>query len=98
MDYISPMLYPSTFAQGNLDLEDPYAEPYEVVFRACAALAERTSTSIRPWLQHYWRESDPYGVEELRAQRQGAIDAATQGWMFWNSAGKYVEEVFDPAP
>ncbi len=97
MDYISPMVYPSTFAPGNLDLERPNQQPYEVVYRACMALAQRTSTPIRPWLQHYWFESVPYGVKELRQQRQAAIDASTEGWMFWNAAGRYVEGTFNPA-
>jgi hypothetical protein len=97
MDYVSPMLYPLTFTKGNLDLDEPYRQPYEVVYRACVALAERTDTPIRPWLQHYWLESQPYGVKELRQQRQAAIDADTEGWMFWNSAGQYIESVFDPA-
>jgi hypothetical protein len=97
MDYVSPMLYPLTFTKGNLDLDDPYGQPYEVVYRACMALAERTDTPIRPWLQHYWLESAPYGVKELRLQRQATLDANTEGWMFWNSAGQYLEGVFGPA-
>jgi len=92
MDYMSPMLYPATFVEGNLGYDDPIEYPYEVVYRSCVELAERTETRIRPWLQHY-----RYSVEEMRLQRQAADDAGTRGWMFWNAAGKYDEQVFDPA-
>ena len=92
MDYVSPMLYPATFVEGNLGYDDPTEYPYEIVYRSCSELAERTVTRIRPWLQHY-----RYSVEEMRLQRQAADDAGTRGWMFWNAAGKYDEQVFDPA-
>jgi len=92
MDYLSPMLYPATFVEGNLGYDDPTEYPYEIVYRSCVELAERTETRIRPWLQHY-----RYSVKEMRLQRQAADDAGTRGWMFWNAAGKYDEQVFDPA-
>ena len=98
MDYISPMLYPSTFASGSLDYEDPMQYPYEVVYRSCVELSKKTQTKMRPWLQHYsWNHVD-YGVDEMRLQKAAAADAGTYGWMFWNAAGKYQEGTFDPAP
>ena len=93
IDYISPMLYPATFTEGNLGYDDPASHPYDVVRRSCTQLAARTKTRIRPWLQHY-----RYSVEQMRLQKAAAEDAGTAGWMFWNAAGKYDERVFDPAP
>jgi hypothetical protein len=92
MDYISPMLYPATFAPGSLGYDEPVLHPYEVVYRSCIELAKRTTTPIRPWLQHY-----RYTVGQMRLQREAAGDATTEGWMFWNAAGRYDEGVFDPA-
>jgi len=97
MDYISPMLYPSTFASGSLGYVEPMLYPYEVVYRSCIELSKRTATRVRPWLQHYSWNNMNYGVKEMRLQKAGAIDAETHGWMFWNAAGRYDEQVFDPA-
>ena len=94
VDYISAMLYPSTFGKGNLGLDNPSQEPYQVVYKSCIAALGRTKTKMRPWLQYYWGDADYY-----RAQKQAAIDAKTYGWMFWNAGGKYTDEAaFEPAP
>ena len=97
MDYVSPMLYPATFVGGNLGYEDPLLHPYQVVYRSCVEVAKRTNTRVRPWLQHYSYNNVTYGVEEMRLQKQAAADAKTHGWMFWNAAGRYDEQSFDPA-
>jgi len=93
MDYLSPMLYPSTFIPGNLGLAEPWRHPYEIVYYGVRKVRGRTSTLIRPWLQSY---SLPvtYGPTELLLQRRGAEDAGACGWLYWNAAGKYRPEVF----
>jgi hypothetical protein len=106
VDYISPMLYPATFVSGNLGYEDPLEHPYELIYRSCVELYQRIQThvplsaewpKVRPWLQHYSADGVVYGVEEMNLQKQAAADAQTRGWMFWNAAGKYLEEAFAPA-
>nr|MBC7244263.1 carboxypeptidase regulatory-like domain-containing protein [Chloroflexota bacterium] len=97
MHYISPMLYPATFASGSLGYEEPLLYPYEVVYRSCIELTNRTKTRVRPWLQHYSWNNVTYGIEEMRLQKQAAADAKTYGWMFWNAAGRYEEQSFDMA-
>jgi len=97
VDYLSPMLYPSTFISGNLGLDNPMLYPYEVVYRSCVELSKRTTTRVRPWLQHYsWKGVD-YGSEELRLEKQAADDAGTYGWMFWHAGGRYNANAFDEA-
>ncbi len=104
MDYISPMLYPATFVSGNLGYEEPLLHPYQVVHRSCVELTKRIESNlssaprrakVRPWLQHYSANGVNYGVEEMRLQKQAAADAQTDGWMFWNAAGRYDEATFD---
>ena len=87
VDYLCPMVYPSTFAPGNLGLADPYASPYEVVYRSVQEASRRVppGTRVRPWLQHYF-----YGPDDLREQMQAAADAGGWGWMFWNSRANYL--------
>ena len=105
VDYISPMLYPATFVSGNLGYENPLQHPYEVVYRSCVELQKRIESvssprelaKVRPWLQHYSAKGVVYGTEEMNLQKQGSADADTRGWMFWNAAGRYLEEAFAPA-
>ncbi|MFN2166316.1 MAG: putative glycoside hydrolase, partial [Anaerolineae bacterium] len=96
VDYISPMVYPTTFGKGNLGIDDPVNQPYEIVYKSCINARARTATKLRPWLQHYWGDAEYYV-----AQRQAATDAGSYGWMFWNAGGRYNEEGLfapDPAP
>jgi hypothetical protein len=92
VDYLAPMLYPSTFAAGNLGLANPSAYPYEVIFRSQNAAAARVpqATKVRPWLQAYW-----YTTAEMLLQKQAANDANAAGWIWWNAAGIYDEALFE---
>lgn len=103
-DYICPMIYPSLWWQGYLDLDNPTAHPYEVIAGTLktAALQFAGKRAVnRPWLQDH---TDPwaahvveYGPKEVRAQ----IDATeafdpTMGWMLYNSANAYHDEAVKP--
>ena len=93
-DYLSPMVYPSTFGEGSINIENPALHPYEVVYGSCQEGIERTSTKIRPWLQHYSLYGVIYDTDEMLAQKKAAEDAGTCGWLFWNAGAKYDEDVF----
>lgn len=96
VDYLSPMLYPSTFAKGNLGYDQPLLYPYEVIYRSVLKSKERAPTLVRPWLQHYTLSGVTYGPTQLLLQRQGAEDAASCGWIYWNAAGRYEESILMP--
>jgi hypothetical protein len=91
VDYLAPMLYPSTFVPGNLGYDDPSAYPYEVIYRSLGRALERVPPTIRvrPWLQAY-----NYAFDEMALQQQAATDAAAAGWSWWNAGGVYDEAVF----
>jgi hypothetical protein len=89
VDYVCPMIYPSTFESGNLGLASPSDSPYEVIQLSMQLAAERTDTPVRPWLQGYW-----YEVEDMAAQRRAAEEASDLGWCFWNARGEYDEAFF----
>jgi hypothetical protein len=91
VDYLCPMVYPSTFRSGNLGYADPSARPYDVIYRSQLAAEARvpSSTRVRPWLQAYW-----YTLDEMLSQKQAADDAFATGWTFWNAGGVYNEELF----
>jgi hypothetical protein len=89
VDYLCPMIYPSTFESGNLGLASPKDEPYRVIELSMALAAERTDTLVRPWLQHYW-----YEREQIAAQRRAVEAVSDVGWCFWNARGEYDEAFF----
>lgn len=99
VDYICPMVYPSTWEPGALGLDYVPAHPYEIVYRSIAYGLKRIKdipgVKIRPWLQDfddYQFKGLPYGVKELDEQRRGAADAGAVGWMLWNAGGVFTEE------
>ena len=99
VDYVSPMVYPSTWEPGALGLDYPPAHPYEIVYESIKYGLERLKdlpgVKIRPWLQDFddYQSRDlPYGRKELDAQRRAAADAGASGWMLWNAGGVYTEE------
>lgn len=99
VDYLSPMLYPSTFTPGLLHWEadkKPTEYPYEVVYESLVRMLERTDKPLRPWLQHFadYKYHLPFGLEHYQAQEKAAYDAGAQGWLFWNAQGVYEEALF----
>jgi hypothetical protein len=94
VDYLCPMVYPSTFITGNLGLANPMLHPYEVVAESLRQGMTLTSTRIRPWLQAYSLYGVIYGLEQQRAQRRAAEMMRASGWTFWNASGRYDERLF----
>ncbi len=39
---------------------------------------------IRPWIQDFTMGDPPYGVTEVQAQIDAAIEQGASGWMLWN--------------
>lgn len=96
VDYISPMVYPSTFEAGGLDYDRPAAHPYEVVYRSSVNAARRIANlkcKIRPWIQDFddYTFGIPYNAREVAVQIQAAEDAKVAGWLIWNPAGVYTQ-------
>jgi len=98
VDYLCPMVYPSTFAPGSMGFENPSLHPYDVVFRSVVKARSRTKTVVRPWLQHYSLNGVTYGRDELLIQRKAAERAGSAGWTYWNAGGKYDFSLFAPQP
>lgn len=100
-DYISPMMYPSTWRYAiNLwgsafdirNCSDAYACPYDIMRYGTSKAQERTTndwTLVRPWLQAY-----QMGLSSMLAQSQGANDANSAGYLFWNNQGIYPNGLF----
>jgi hypothetical protein len=112
MDYISPMLYPSHYACGqivnNVEFPIPDLDPYRVVYNALkktktrVILIKNYRAKFRPYLQdftaNYLKPGNfqTYGAEQVRQQIKAVYDAGYQGWLFWNINNEYSESAFLP--
>lgn len=102
LDYISPMIYPSHYSDGNYGIDHPDMHPYETI---CAALNDSRKelyfagqnsdhiATVRPWLQDFtatWLANHiPYGGPEVRAQIQATYDCGYDEWLLWDAACTY---------
>jgi hypothetical protein len=95
LDYVSPMLYPSSFQFGIPGYRNPVQHPHEVVYRSLERAKQRTGlpgVRFRPWLQafrDYAYDRRAFGAGEIQAQIRAADAAGTNGWMLWNPQNLY---------
>ena len=102
LDYISPMIYPSHYGDGNYGIEHPDLQPYETISAALqdsrkelyfAGLEGEHVAEVRPWLQDFtasWLANHiTYGPEQVRAQIQATYDAGYDEWLLWDASCKY---------
>ncbi len=92
VDVLSPMIYPSHYANGWLNLDVPNNYPEEVIDEALAYSTGRLQggAHMRPWLQAFSWSAD---------QVLEAIETADQyksGWLLWNSQSEF-EQSWIPA-
>jgi hypothetical protein len=95
VDYVSPMLYPSSFQFGIPGYRKPVEHPYEIVRLSLDRARERTARTplhFRPWLQafrDYAFGGRPFTAGEIRSQIKAAEDFGANGWMLWNPRNQY---------
>ena len=95
LDYVSPMLYPSSFQFGIPGYRHPVSHPYEIVSLTLGRARDRTGlppVRFRPWLQafrDYAFDRRAFGATEIRAQIDAAERFGSSGWMLWNPRNVY---------
>lgn len=100
-DYIMPMVYPSHYPAGFLNLKNPAAEPYQVVkysmdgaiVKRSLAQATATTTSmaeLRPWLQDFDLGAI-YDADMVQAQMKAVYDAGLTSWVLWDPKVQYTK-------
>jgi hypothetical protein len=99
LDAIYPMVYPSHYASGEYNLEDPNSNPGATVaysLRHFNRELAATRARIIPWLQDFsWRRT--YTIADVQAQIDSARRAKTGGYLLWNAAGIYTPGALEPA-
>jgi hypothetical protein len=101
VDYVCPMLYPSTFASGlpgGLPYPDVVTDPYKVIWGSVKHLRENQMAGsravVRPWLQYFDDYGDQlggyrYDAPQIEAQTKAAAEAGAVGWMLWDPRNAY---------
>lgn len=107
INYISPMVYPSHYAVGQMvngvQFMKPDFKPYEVVYNTLLKAKNRISAvegykaSVRPYLQDFtasWLGNgyyQSYGAEQVRQQIKATYDAGFEEWILWDANNTYSE-------
>jgi len=96
LDAVSPMLYPSHFADGFGRISSPVAHPYYFLYQGCQRLRKRAAdhgVEVRPWIQAFDYRVSKYDATYITEQLYGAEDGGARGWLLWNSASRYPFEI-----
>ena len=101
-DAISPMVYPSHYADGSFGIKYPDMEPGETVYQSLMKsnhLLEGEHVNVRPWLQDFtadylehYRECGP---EEVREQIEAVYKCGMTEWLIWDPSGHYSWDAFE---
>ncbi len=99
LDAIYPMVYPSHYASGEYNLDDPNDNPGATVAYSLRHFNRELAakkTRIIPWLQDFsWRRT--YTLADVQAQIDSARRAKAGGYLLWNAAGIYTPGALEPA-
>ena len=95
LDYICPMVYPSSFQHGLPGYRNSVAHPKEIVLLTLKNGNERLAglrVQIRPWLQNfrdYAFDRRMFGAKGVALQIAGAEMAGSCGWLLWDPRNVY---------
>ena len=104
VDYVSPMMYPSHYANGTYGLAIPDARPYETIYHGLQDAQKKDQglkakqqqpATIRPWYQDFtarWVKGHiPYGPREVQAQIKAGRDLGVEEYLIWDAGNSYSE-------
>ncbi len=97
VDYLAPIVYPSSWSEGEHGIADPSAEPAAIVRAALEVFAdavEGSDTRLVPWLQDFSLDQR-YGAEAVRAQIEGAAEAGVEEFLLWNPGARYTRAALE---
>src|SRR5581483_9571451 len=91
LDYVSAMVYPSHWAPGEYGVQNPNAQPYDIVLRSLQDFQKDvrgTGARVVPWLQDFSLGVE-YGPTQVAAEIQAARDAGIYEFLLWDPAVTY---------
>lgn len=94
-DYLSPMIYPSHYANGHMGYKNPANFPYQVVNKAMVdghnMIKKHTDEPVsktRPWLQAF-NLGAKYNYQNIRAEIKAVDQNNASGWLLWSARNVY---------
>lgn len=102
VDVVSPMIYPSHYADGIWGVAHPDLTPSPIIARALKDITEKNgklnaqgvdTAKVRPWLQSFtatWvHPHQTYGLAQVKEQIAASRKAGYPSYLLWNSANRY---------
>lgn len=104
LDYVSMMIYPSHFSEGNIASAPghPNDYPYETIYESlerAEANVPGSKVKFRPWLQDFsygYNGLRDYEPKDVRAQIDAAEDFGASGWLLWGDPFNVTVEALEP--
>jgi hypothetical protein len=102
LDYVSMMIYPSHFSEGNIASAPghPNDYPYETIFESlerAEQLVPGSGAKFRPWLQDFdYGGMRDYTAKDVRAQIDAAEDFGASGWLLWGDPFNVSVDALEP--
>ena len=100
-DFVSPMVYPSHYANNFNDWGNPAERPYDIVLYSMSRAVVRANQAnispykLRPWLQDFSINGTTYTPDMVRAQIKATYDVGLNSWMLWNASNIYTVSALD---
>lgn len=95
-DYICPMIYPSHWPKGFLNIPNPAAHPYPVINHSVKlGLNRMPDKKMRPWIQAFDLGA-VYTPERMADQKKGLYDLNVYSWLLWDPANRYKNMEVEP--
>ncbi len=99
VDYVSPMVYPSHWGDGEFGVADPVRQPGDIV-RASVEDFHRvvagSGAAVVPWLQDFDSGDVVYDVQKVSAQIDAARSTGSPGFLLWNPRSQYTVDALKP--
>jgi hypothetical protein len=98
VEYVSPMVYPSHWNDGEYGVRDPTRQPADIVTASLADFQKvlaGTGAQLVPWFQDFTMRGVPYGAAEVRAQINAAHALGITNWLQWNPSVTYTTDAYD---
>lgn len=93
IEALSPMVYPSHFAEGFMGYSKPGDHADIVAVGTKRAIEEvravGAKTVVRPWVQAFPWKTTSFGPVYIADQIKEASRGGGVGWLAWNSGGEY---------
>ena len=98
VDYLSPLVYPSHWNDGEYDVPYPNLQPYLIVKRSLAdfrAAVAGTGARLVPWLQDF-SLGVTYGPAQVKAQIAAARADGIDEFLLWDAEATYDRTALAP--